>query len=103
MSVARLVARLIAVVCLLSGVGGAQGTVPIPANHIRIHYYRSDAQYTGWTVYALAIRPKTRGTSTVAGADHGELGRCVGAHFEVRGEAGTVVVPGLTMAVFVAL
>ncbi len=26
---------------------------PIPANHIRIHYYRPDATYTGWTVYAF--------------------------------------------------
>ncbi len=26
---------------------------PIPANHIRIHYHRSDAAYTGWTVYAF--------------------------------------------------
>jgi pullulanase len=25
----------------------------IPANHIRIHYHRPDAAYTGWTIYAF--------------------------------------------------
>ncbi len=26
---------------------------PIPANHIRIHYHRPDANYSGWTIYAF--------------------------------------------------
>jgi len=26
---------------------------PIPAGHIRIHYHRPDATYTGWTIYAF--------------------------------------------------
>ena len=25
----------------------------IPAGHIRIHYHRPDANYTGWTIYAF--------------------------------------------------
>jgi pullulanase len=31
----------------------AQADPPIPASHIRIHYHRPDATYTGWTVYAF--------------------------------------------------
>jgi pullulanase len=31
----------------------AHAATPIPANHIRIHYFRPDANYTGWTVYAF--------------------------------------------------
>src|ERR1700732_4051728 len=26
---------------------------PIPANHVRIHYFRPDGNYLGWTVYAF--------------------------------------------------
>src|ERR1700674_5946128 len=26
---------------------------PIPAGHIRIHYFRPDGNYLGWTVYAF--------------------------------------------------
>ncbi len=37
-------------VCLSSALAA---TSPIPANHIRIHYHRPDAAYTGWTVYAF--------------------------------------------------
>ncbi len=38
---------------MLCVVPGCLGQTPIPANHIRIHYYRPDATYTGWTVYAF--------------------------------------------------
>src|SRR5260370_3528802 len=31
----------------------AQTPPPIPANHIRIHYFRPDGNYLGWTVYAF--------------------------------------------------
>ena len=31
----------------------AYAEAPIPANHIRIHYFRPDGNYTGWTVYAF--------------------------------------------------
>src|SRR5258705_4337738 len=26
---------------------------PIPASHVRIHYFRPDGNYLGWTVYAF--------------------------------------------------
>ena len=32
----------------------AQAAPPIPAQHIRIHYFRQDTMYTGWTVYAFS-------------------------------------------------
>src|SRR5450631_3943986 len=31
----------------------AQSDPPIPGGHIRIHYFRSDGNYSGWTVYAF--------------------------------------------------
>ncbi|ADW71079.1 pullulanase-type alpha-1,6-glucosidase [Granulicella tundricola] len=41
-------------VFLLCGLGVVlQAQTPIPANHIRIHYHRADAVYTGWTVYGF--------------------------------------------------
>ena len=33
----------------------------IPANHIRIHYHRSNANYTGWTVYAYGDTTENTG------------------------------------------
>ena len=32
---------------------GAQATPPVPTNHVRIHYFRPDGNYLGWTVYAF--------------------------------------------------
>ena len=43
-------------VLLLTGLAAVAPTAleaQIPANHIRIHYYRPDGTYTGWTVYAF--------------------------------------------------
>src|SRR5260370_24613221 len=31
----------------------AQTPPPIPAGHVRIHYFRPDGNYLGWTVYAF--------------------------------------------------
>ena len=31
----------------------ARAATPIPAGHIRVHYFRPDAAYTGWTLYAF--------------------------------------------------
>src|ERR1700719_4687785 len=54
MSLLRRWRMAVVVVLLVSGFGVcAQATVPIPANHIRIHYFRPDGMYTGWTVYAF--------------------------------------------------
>ncbi len=61
-------------------------TVPvwaqIPANHIRIHYHRPDANYTGWTVYAFGDTTEDTGNYNggpvpVTGADS------YGAYFDV--------------------
>jgi pullulanase len=38
---------------LLCGLAKAQTDPAIPAGHIRIHYHRSDGNYSGWTVYAF--------------------------------------------------
>src|SRR5258706_11641249 len=38
---------------------------PIPANHIRIHYFRPDGNYLGWTVYAFG--DTTENTSNFSG------------------------------------
>ena len=41
---------------LMAGPGllKAQASIPpIPANHVRIHYFRPDGNYLGWTVYAF--------------------------------------------------
>ncbi len=53
----RLVPRVrlvLGLVLMLCGVCvSVKAQTPIPANHIRIHYHRSDGAYTGWTVYAF--------------------------------------------------
>src|SRR5258708_9490946 len=38
---------------------------PIPANHVRIHYFRPDGNYLGWTVYAFG--DTTENTSNFSG------------------------------------
>ena len=48
-----------------------QTPVPIPANHVRIHYFRPDGNYLGWTVYA----GKSRAPATAGG--HCGIARCV--------------------------
>jgi pullulanase len=54
MPVLRTLRVVLAAVCLLSGVGlWAQASTPIPANHIRVHYFRPDGVYAGWAVYAF--------------------------------------------------
>ena len=41
-------------IVLLCGFGSfLQAQTPVPANHIRIHYHRTNGDYTGWTVYAF--------------------------------------------------
>ncbi len=42
------------VVLLMSAFSAvANAVTPIPANHIRIHYFRPDGAYAGWTIYAF--------------------------------------------------
>src|SRR5258708_30096726 len=38
---------------------------PIPANHVRIHYFRPDGNYLAWTVYAFG--DTTENTSNFRG------------------------------------
>ena len=40
---------------LVSSFSAAQAfaAVPVPPNHVRIHYHRPDGHYAGWTVFAF--------------------------------------------------
>jgi pullulanase len=88
MSLSRRVRLVLAVVCLLCGVAAfAQADPPIPANHIRIHYFRPDAAYTGWTVYAFGDTTEDQGNYNggpvqIAGTDS------FGVYFDVGVTAG---------------
>src|SRR5258706_597410 len=60
----------------------AQTPPPIPANHIRIHYFRPDGNYLGWTVYAFG--DTTENTSNFNGGPVQVTGRdSFGAFFDV--------------------
>ncbi len=41
---------------------------PVPTNHVRIHYFRPDGNYLGWTVYAFG--DTTEDTSNFNGVIH---------------------------------
>ncbi len=56
------------------GAALAQTDGTIPSNHIRIHYYRPDGKYSGWTVYAFGDTTEDTGAYgsgpvQVAGSD----------------------------------
>ncbi|MFY9855727.1 MAG: pullulanase-associated domain-containing protein, partial [Terracidiphilus sp.] len=59
----------------------AQSDPPIPSGDIRIHYFRPDGNYLGWTIYAFGdtTEPNNYGTGPVAvtGTDS------FGAYFDV--------------------
>jgi pullulanase len=59
----------------------AQTAPPIPSGDIRVHYFRPDGKYTGWTVYAYGdtTEPNNFGTGPVAitGTDS------FGAYFDI--------------------
>lgn len=61
----------------------AQTSVPpIPANHVRIHYFRPDGNYLGWTVYAFG--DTTEDTSNFNGGPVKVTGQdSFGAFFDV--------------------
>jgi pullulanase len=60
----------------------AQTSPPIPANHVRIHYFRPDGNYLGWTVYAFG--DTTEDTSNFKGGPVQVTGRdSFGAYFDV--------------------
>ena len=60
----------------------AQADPPIPANHVRIHYFRPDGNYLGWTVYAFG--DTTEDTSNFNGGPVKVTGQdSFGAFFDV--------------------
>src|SRR6266436_2543835 len=60
----------------------AQTPAPIPANHVRIHYFRPDGNYLGWTVYAFG--DTTEDTSNFNGGPVKVTGQdSFGAFFDV--------------------
>jgi pullulanase len=60
----------------------AQTPPPIPANHVRIHYFRPDGNYLGWTVYAFG--DTTEDTSNFNGGPVQLTGRDIfGAYFDI--------------------
>src|ERR1700688_908400 len=81
----RLALRLSVVAFLLSGLLpslAAQTDPPIPTAHIRVHYFRPDGNYSGWTIYAFDNTTENTGNYgggpvQVAGTDS------FGAYFDV--------------------
>jgi len=60
----------------------AQTPAPIPAGHVRIHYFRPDGNYLGWTVYAFG--DTTEDTANFNGGPVQVTGRdAFGAYFDV--------------------
>jgi pullulanase len=60
----------------------AQTAPPIPANHVRIHYFRPDGNYLGWTVYAFG--DTTEDTSNFNGGPVQVTGHDIfGAFFDI--------------------
>src|SRR5260370_3664015 len=66
-----------------AGLLKAQASIPpIPANHVRIHYFRPDGNYLGWTVYAFG--DTTEDTSNFNGGPVKVTGQdSFGAFFDV--------------------
>lgn len=81
------VAAFFTLVCLLliatPNLLAAQSAVPpIPADHVRIHYFRPDGNYLGWTVYAFG--DTTEDVSNFAGGPVKVTGQdSFGAFFDV--------------------
>lgn len=69
-------------VLLIGQFASAQANPPIPSGHIRIHYFRPDGNYIGWTVYAFGDTTENQsgystGPVAVTGNDS------FGAYFDV--------------------
>lgn len=86
--IASRILSLLVVVLAMSALKPASGQTapPIPANDIRVHYFRPDGIYTGWTIYAFfdTTEPNNFGAGPVAitGIDS------FGAFFDVGVTAG---------------
>jgi hypothetical protein len=55
----RLVVVLASVFAFAAGARAADP--PIPAQHVRIHYFNPDNSYSGWTVYAFGDTTEDQG------------------------------------------
>ncbi len=44
-----------------SGLASAQSDPPIPSGDIRVHYHRTDGNYSGWTIYAFYDTTENQG------------------------------------------
>ncbi len=68
----------------------AQAAPPIPSGDIRVHYFRPDGKYSGWTVYAYADTTEPNnfaaGPVTVTGTDS------FGAYFDIGVTSGATSV-----------
>ena len=67
---------------LLPAASALTQTTPIPASHVRIHYFRPDGTYAGWTVYAFGDTTEDQGNFNggpvqISGTDD------FGAYFDV--------------------
>ncbi len=87
MRVLRFVLSLVVSISFMQGVAAFAAAPPIPANHIRIHYFRNDSNYTGWTVYAFGNTTEDQGNFgggpvQISGMDN------FGAYFDVGVTAG---------------
>jgi pullulanase len=92
MRILRPVNSVLTLLLLVSGLSifapALSASTPIPVNHIRIHYHRSDGIYMGWTVYAFGGTTEDQhnfggGPVQVAGTDG------FGAYFDVGIVTGT--------------
>ena len=93
MRIARPLNFVLALLLFVSGLSifapTLSASTPIPASHIRIHYHRSDATYTGWTVYAFGGTTEDQnnfggGPVQISGTDG------FGVYFDVGIVAGTM-------------
>ncbi len=87
MRIFRFVLSLVVSISFVQGVAAFAAAPPIPANHIRIHYFRNDSNYTGWTVYAFGNTTEDQGNFgggpvQISGMDS------FGAYFDVGITAG---------------
>jgi pullulanase len=60
MRFARRLACLV-ILCVAFVTGARAAAPPIPAQHVRIHYFNPDNTYTGWTVYAFGNTTENTG------------------------------------------
>ena len=73
--VSRTSFKILSVLLVLAGLSTtafafAQMDPPIPSGDIRVHYFRPDGKYTGWTVYAYGDTTEPNRLSGWTDYDH---------------------------------